>query len=493
MPEHMALPAAGLLEACDDPNLLGVPLWPKQRELLAEVEAGPRMHVWAMGRRSGKTTSAALVGLWSCLLRPELIARLGIGQRGYAVAVATNLAQARRLLADARSIVERSPLLHDLVEAATEDEIRFATGTAFAAFPCTARGVRGWPIFTVILDEAAHFQSETEGPAVADRVFEALVPSTAQFGDLARVVVASTPYGVGNLFADLFQRATSGELADALAQHATTAEANPTVEAEFLDRERARDPEGFEQEYAASFLAGGSSFLEPERIAAVVAERDELPPSHGRRWIAGLDPAFSSDPFGLAIVGTDAQVSDGRLVLGLARRWTPPKRKARSLEEERAIEDAVLDEVAAECLRYGARVVTDQFKAAGVADYLRRKGVSVRTEAMTAPTKTAVFKALRARIYLEALELYDVPALVAELRRLRTRYTAGQAAVVNPRVGGSHGDIAQALALAVWEHDRHGMSVGRSGGPTPQGRRGRDWRSVEYERAMKGIRPGMTL
>ncbi len=75
-------------------------------------------------------------------------------------------------------------------------------------------------------------------------------------------------------------------------------------------------------------------------------------------------------------------------MLGLARRWKPSRRKPGSLAEGRAIEDAVLDEVAAECLRYGARVVTDQYKAAGVVDYLRRKGLSMRAEPMTAATKT---------------------------------------------------------------------------------------------------------
>jgi hypothetical protein len=30
---------------------------------------------------------------------------------------------------------------------------------------------------------------------------------------------------------------------------------------------------------------------------------------------------------------------------------------------------------------------------------------------------------------------------------------------VNPRVAGSHGDLAQALALAVLEHDRVGVPV----------------------------------
>lgn len=61
-----------LVAACDDGRLFGFPLWPRQRALLAAIEHGPRMHVLALGRRSGKTTMAALVGLWDCLLRPEL-------------------------------------------------------------------------------------------------------------------------------------------------------------------------------------------------------------------------------------------------------------------------------------------------------------------------------------------------------------------------------------------------------------------------------------
>jgi hypothetical protein len=70
---------------------------------------------------------------------------------------------------------------------------------------------------------------------------------------------------------------------------------------------------------------------------------------------------------------------------------------------------------------------------------------------MTAASKTAVFLELRAHLTARSLDLYEHPDLLAELRRLRTRYAAGSASVVNPRVGGSHGDLAQALALAVWE------------------------------------------
>ncbi len=447
--------SVGLLEACDDRALFGLELWPRQRDLLAAVEAGPRLHVWALGRRSGKTTMAAVVALWDALLRPDLQVRVRPGETRHAVAVATSLRQARLFVRAALSIVERSPLLAELVESATEDEITFVNGAAVSAFPCSSRGARGWPISTLLMDEAAHFLSETEGPQVAERVFEALVPSTAQFGADARIIVSSTPFGAAGLFAELHQRASSGELADAVAQHATTGEMNPTIDAGFLEQERVRDPEGFRSEYEAEFLAGGAAFLDPGRVADAMADRQELAPGEVVDCVAGLDPAFSSDPFGLAIVGRDPS-DRRRLVLALACRWKPPRGRAGSFEERREIEDAVLDQVAELCMRYGARAVTDQFAAPAVVSYLRQRGVGVRVQPMTAQAKTQAYVELRARLNTSSLELYGEPVLLGELRRLRSRYAAGRASVVSPRAGDSHGDIAQALALAVFEHDRFG-------------------------------------
>ncbi len=182
------------------------------------------------------------------------------GERGYAVGVATNLRQARLLVAAARSVVERSPLLAPLVESSTDDEIVFRNGSVFAAFPCTSRGGRGWPVFCLLMDEAAHFV-DTEGNASAEPVFRALVPATAQFGGLARVVVSSTPWGADGFFADLYQRAASGELEDAYAHHASTGEANPAIDRGFLAAEERRDPESFRSEYLAEFVGSGGAFF----------------------------------------------------------------------------------------------------------------------------------------------------------------------------------------------------------------------------------------
>jgi hypothetical protein len=481
----------GLVEACEDARLFNFPLWPRQREILASIEEGPRVHVLALGRRSGKTTMAALVGLWDATLRPELAARVRPGERRHVVAVATSHRQSRLVIQAARSIVEGSPLLGPLMESATEDELHFSTGASLSAFPCTSRGGRGWAISTLIMDEAAHFLSTDGSNIAAEEVWRALVPGTVQFGPEARIVMASTPWGTDGLFAETFQRAESGELEDARATRATTRDVNPTVDEEWLEAERIRDPEGYKAEYEAQFVGSGGAFFDAENIAGAVTFGGDLSPGEARRWVAGLDPAFASDPFGLVIVGRDPGEAR-RLVVGKVAAWEPRGRKATSLEEQRGVEDAVLAEVAGTIRAYGARAVTDQYKASGVVERLRRYGVSVRTEAMTAPTKDAAFGFLRARLNEGGIDLPENAELLRELRAVRTRYGAGRSSVVLPRIGASHCDRAQALAIAVYEHDR--KTLGGEGGSISRPRRRRLFMSSRFfdegERATR-LRPGL--
>lgn len=455
---------AGLVEACESRRLLAFALWAKQKALLAAVETGPRIHVWAVGRRSGKTTLAALVCLWDALLRPELDAMVRRGETRFAVGVATNLQQARLLVAAARSIVEASPGLASLVEAATDDEIRFVlpsgARTAVRAFPCSSRGGRGWPISTLVLDEAAHFISETDGFQTADRVFEALAPSTAQFGAAARILLCSTPYGTDGLFADMYAKAESGELGDAAAHHASTLEVNPTIEAEFLEQEKARDPEGFRQEYEAEFTGSGNAFLDFSLFD--IGAPGEVPPEVGAGWIAGLDPSFSSDPFGVAVVGREP-TDPKQLLVGAVRAWKPQRRKADSFEALASVQEDTLAAISAFLEPYEVTsAITDQYAAKPVLDRLGRDGIFARQLPMSATTKTAIYSELRARLYDGSLILPDHPDLIAELRRLRTRYAAGSSSVVIPRTGGSHGDMAQALAMAVYALRASGGGQGRT-------------------------------
>ncbi|HEY8777915.1 MAG TPA: terminase family protein [Gaiellaceae bacterium] len=434
--------SSGLVAACDDPDLFGVELTPRQRELLEQVEAGDLLHVWALGRRSGKTLLGALIALWFSLLRPELGEHVRRRERRYAVCAATNLRQARIFVDQARSIVEASPLLAGLVKSSTDDEIVFSNRTVLAAFPCTSRGGRGWPIACLLLDEAAHML-DTDGNQAAEPVYRSLVPSTAQFGEAARVIVASSPFGVDGFFADLYGKAEAGELTGAVAAHASTMDARPALSMAALDIERQRDPEGFRSEYGAEFVAAGGAFLDGARIAAAATRRRELRPGKVVDAIAAVDLGFVSDSTALAIVGRDL-TDRKRLRLVLARGWKPDGWPLGF--------GPTLDAIADVCLAQGVRrLYTDQHHATAAVEHLARRGVHATIVPTSASSKSQMFADLKTRLYGGELELYDEPELLAELRRIETVTTPGAATVRIRRLGSSHGDLATALALACWK------------------------------------------
>jgi hypothetical protein len=437
----------GLIEACDDPKLLNFNLWPKQREILESVERGGRLHAWCLGRRAGKSTLGAVVLLHNLLLSPQLDAKVRRGERRYGVAVGTNLQQARLVTRQAASNVEASPLLRGQVESITEDEILFKGGRCLRAFPCTSRGGRGWPISALILDEAA-FHLDTDGNQAGDRIWQALSPSAAQFGDDARLIVSSTPFGSSGFFYDFFHRAESGEIPDAVAVHATTQEVNPEIDPAYLAAEQGRDPDAYEAEFLARFLGSGDSFLNFDLFSADAPP--ELPPEAGRDWLVGLDPSFSSDPLGICIVGRSND-DPKRLIVGRAAAWKPQRRKPGSFEELASVQECVLAEVIEYVKPYKpTRVTTDQYAARSVIDRLRRDGLHAAALPLTAQSKTQIFSELRSAIYGGRLMVPAHPDLLSELRRLRSRYAAGSASVLTPRSGGSHCDMAVALALALW-------------------------------------------
>lgn len=440
--------SAGLVEACDDDALFGFPLWPRQRDLLAAVEEDARMHVWRLGRRAGKSSMGALVGLWDCLLRPHLDAFVRAGEKRYSVAIATSREQASVVIAAARAIVERSPLLRQLAVATSDDSIEFANRTVLRALPSTARGIRGLPVSSLIFDEAAHML-DLDGNASAGPLFRALLPSTYQFGAHARAIVSSTPLDESGWFAQLVEQAETGEIEDARAWHFSTPQVNPTIDPALLEREFARDPEGYRAEVLAEFVSGGGSYLDPRRVDEAVAGRGELGRIDCIEWTLGVDLGFSRDPCAGVLVGRDPAAPE-RLRVGLVRVWEP--QASATFEEKRQIEDRLLADVAELAGYFGAKVIVDQLMAPQVEAFLGRRGIAVETLHLNAESKTVSFAELRSRVYDGSLELLAEERLLRELKGLRTSVVPGRARVLTPRTSKGHSDVAVALCLAVWAH-----------------------------------------
>lgn len=172
----------------------------------------------------------------------------------------------------------------------------------------------------------------------------------------------STSYGTDGLFAEMSQRASNGELGDAVAQRATTSEMNLGIEEAFFGAEQARDPGVVPLRVWGGVRRVGQCVPRPEVVEQAVAGGHVLLPEQAAGWVAGLDPAFASDAFGLALVGRQGR----RLVLGRVQAWTPKRRwlrRTESFEERREVEDELLAEVAEVIRPYGARCVTDQYAA----------------------------------------------------------------------------------------------------------------------------------
>jgi phage terminase large subunit-like protein len=241
--------------------------------------------------------------VWNLLLRPDLD-ETARGSARHVVVVANSREQARITLTFAREFCERSGLLRSELIGVREDKIVFKGGRILLAVPCADRVARGLRASALIFDEAGHFLSEAYGPRTLERIHVALRPSLVTFGDRAKLFMGSTP-GESGFFTAMFEKAQAGEIPGAAAFTAPTLDMNPLVDAAFLEQERASLGDAdFRREHLGEFIAGGTGgFFVEEDLRACVGRYTALEPSEGTSWVLGLDPSFSSDPSGIAIVG----------------------------------------------------------------------------------------------------------------------------------------------------------------------------------------------
>jgi hypothetical protein len=193
------------------------------------------------------------------------------------------------------------------------------------------------------------------------------------------------------------------------------------------------------------FVAGGGQFFD---LRLVPFEGGPARPEDGRRCVAGLDPAFHADRFGLALVGES--VSERGVLLVGAVDAIEPGARLRSIERRRGREDRALERVWELIGPYSPRVVTDQHAADAIRSYFGRLGCSVKVVNLTGPIQTAAFTSTRTRLLDGSLRCWRNPLLVEDLRRVRARDASE--AIYLPRYAGGHCDCVSALALATYEH-----------------------------------------
>jgi hypothetical protein len=449
-------PSLGLCEALDSKALLGAELTlsRRQREPCEAIDDGARLIALEWGRRSFKSgVLGGCVGLWHCLPRPEFDGLLRRGQARRVIALATNVKQAREVIQAAEIVIASSPVLRPMVEARNDLEIRFAHAwgpVIFSAMPANAAGDRGRGASCVLMDEFAHhFDGDENAPRSAESLLASVVPSVSEWAGLGTLVVASTPSGDSNRFAAVCDSIVEDPSPTAAYFFGKTWDINPRIREDDLREERRLlGPELFAQEYECSRLSGAGQFLNAASIEACVSEGGVLPYEAGLEFSVGIDPALSSDVFGVVVIGVD-RLNPSQMVCARVLGWQGEK--SDTFEQGQLRTDQLLAKVVEVCHEYHAtRVATDVYKAREIGARLGEHGIQTVEVPFTGDGRRQAFARLRMVIDEGRIDLPREPQLLTELRALRVKYSSQGQVVEIPRLAGkSHCDRAVALCLGI--------------------------------------------
>jgi hypothetical protein len=277
-------------------HVLGLDLWPKQSEILDNIFQDKINHaVWCLGRRSSKSTMAAIAAVYMAFCQDDYFRkRVRKGEKFYVVSIANDLKQAKIALDFIRQLIIGSPLEREITRE-TAMEIELSNNCIFQAIPASARASRGKAVALAVFDEIA-FSLDTDANRGARALFDALSPAIAQFAPHSKIIELSSPWIADGVFYEHFQQAKSGEFKGMQALQVPTWEINPGLPwgCDFLENARKKDEDTFWCEFGGQFRNNNSSLVAPEIIdAAVNKDRTTSVPQRDLRgtYVLALDPA----------------------------------------------------------------------------------------------------------------------------------------------------------------------------------------------------------
>jgi phage terminase large subunit-like protein len=417
-------------------------MFPGQVAVLRDwADSGKRKALLCLGRRSGKGVMAAVAAIYNATVE-DYSAYLRPRERRYIVVVANSLDQAQEFILKVRELLENAvdPDLALLVdfESTTLTQVVFRNNVVIRAMPASGRSTRGLAISLLVLDEAGHFQVESEGIGAGKVIYQALAPAVAQFGAQGYIMFTSTPKWRAGLFWEQFRNGTErnndGSLLDEtifVAKRATW-EMNPTMPRDHQEIANAFkvDPDHASTEYGADFSTAEGAFLDILDILAAKRKTGILAPDSSLSYKCAIDPAFQKDAFAMAVAHKEG---DMVVVDGV---WT----------WSRGGFENTLDEVTAVARRYGVRQVrTDQFSSQSVLEGLQKRRLDCDVIPWDNANKFEAFTRLKAALATRQVTFPNDDQIVNELMNLEARPTATGMVRIAASAG-NHDDRATVLA-----------------------------------------------
>lgn len=170
---------------------------------------------------------------------------------------------------------------------ANESEMGFANGSRIKSIPANRSTGRGFAATTIYLDEFAYAD-------YAEDIYQSVSPAVSQGG---RLVIGSTPNGIGNLFHSLYLGDGFTRLTvpwwQCPAYYTETEQATgvPKEQSAWYVRERPKyTAQQWAAEYECDFVGSGVVVFAQDAInAAEVGAVGEQPPQPGRSYVTSVD------------------------------------------------------------------------------------------------------------------------------------------------------------------------------------------------------------
>lgn len=417
-----------------------------------------------MGRRSSKTLMVSIIAAYEAykLLEtpngnPHAFYRMSPDKPIYIINVAVSEQQALDpLFVEIESRIARAPYFADKQSPASKKgvlylltdndkrvnaqrdkdgiNIRLDGSVVLLSGHSNSRSLRGKAAICILYDEFAHFQT-TSGQSSGDAVFEALTPSTKQFGNDGKVVLLSDPKGKDGMFWKLFEMSQERVYKEdgsswvpkhdhilALQLPTWCMNPNPEFSKEKLQKEeRSKDPIAYLTSWGAKFMGEqGMRFFTPEKIDDCIdfALDEQKTGDPKYPYYLHLDPANSCHNYGLVLchpvtfVHTKHGGAKKKIAVDFVKFWKPDERGPVDLMEvEKTIKDL--------CRRFQIKCITfDTFQSTQMIQRLKALGINAFETPFRAGYITQVYGELKNLIDQGDLVLYPNQQLIGELKCL---------------------------------------------------------------------------
>lgn len=386
-----------------------------------------------IGRRGGKSRILALICVYLATSR-DYEPYLAPGECATVALIATDRRAARNAFRFASGLIASTPLLAELVETETSDQIILTNRVVIEVATASWRVTRGYNFAAIVIDEIAFLRTEDSNSANPDtELVRALRPGLASIPG-SKLIYGSSPYRKAGVLWDAFKKYHNVDGGRVLTWQATSLDMNPTLDPAVVAEAYEFDPASAAAEFGAVFRTDINSFVDRAVIdAATPHGLYEIPPAPRMRYSAFVDPSGgSADSMTLAI----AHASDGRAILDCVREVKPPFSP-----------EAVVMEFAAMLKLYGlSRVTGDRYAGEWPRERFKVHGIQY---ALSALNKGEIYLNVLPLLNSGRVDLLDIPRLAAQFCGLERRAGRGGRDLIDHAAGGAHDDIVNSVAGAL--------------------------------------------